>query len=93
VTGDTKKKRSKGADDAGFEGSLRRLAEIVDRLEEGELPLDESLKLFEEGVGLARTSQATLDAAEKRVEQLLSVDENGEPLTRELDTHELDEES
>ncbi|HMR75597.1 MAG TPA: exodeoxyribonuclease VII small subunit [Polyangiaceae bacterium] len=85
MTGDTKKKRSKAADDSSFEGSLRRLTHIVDQLEEGELPLEESLKLFEEGVGLARKSQATLDAAEKRVEQLLSVDGDGKPVTQELD--------
>jgi exodeoxyribonuclease VII small subunit len=68
-----------------FEDSIRRLSEIVEALEGGELPLEESLALFEEGVKLARTSQATLDAAEKRVEELLSVDEEGNPVVRELD--------
>jgi exodeoxyribonuclease VII small subunit len=67
-----------------FEDSVRRLSEIVHRLEEGDLPLEESLRLFEEGVRLARASQARLDSAEKRVEQLLAIDENGNPVVREL---------
>ena len=79
VQGDT------GGEPAGFEDSLRRLSDIVQRLETGELPLEESLRLFEEGVRLARASQARLDAAEKRVEQLLAVDQNGNPIVRELD--------
>jgi exodeoxyribonuclease VII small subunit len=73
------------AGDASFETSLRRLGEIVERLEGGELPLEESLRLFEEGVRLARTSQARLDAAEKRVEELLGIDEDGNPVVRDVD--------
>jgi exodeoxyribonuclease VII small subunit len=68
-----------------FEDSIRRLSEIVEALEAGDLPLEQSLKLFEEGVKLSRASQATLDGAEKRVEELLSVDETGEPVVREID--------
>jgi exodeoxyribonuclease VII small subunit len=68
-----------------FEDAVRRLGEIVERLEGGELPLEESLTLFEEGVRLARTSQARLDAAEKRVEELLGIDERSGPVVRELD--------
>ena len=70
---------------AAFEDSIRRLGQIVERLEHGELPLEESLKLFEQGVRLARASQAELDAAERRVEQLLGVDEEGNPIVRELE--------
>jgi exodeoxyribonuclease VII small subunit len=70
---------------ASFEASLSRLNEIVDRLEGSELNLEESLSLFEEGVRLARVSQARLDAAEKRVEELLAIDEQGEPVVRKLD--------
>ncbi len=68
-----------------FEGTLERLHEIVEQLEGGELPLEDSLRLFEEGVRLSRASQARLNAAEKRVEELLAVDADGEPITRELD--------
>ncbi len=68
-----------------FEGTLERLHDIVEQLEGGELPLEESLRLFEEGVRLSRASQARLNTAEKRVEELLAVDADGEPITRELD--------
>jgi exodeoxyribonuclease VII small subunit len=64
-----------------FEVAIKRLTEIVQTLERGELPLEESLRLFEEGVKLSRVSQQRLDAAEKRVEQLLAVDEQGRPRT------------
>lgn len=70
-----------------FEDSVKRLTEIVERLESGDLPLEDSLRLFEEGIQLARSSQARLDAAEQRVEELLGVDENGEPVVR---AHESD---
>jgi exodeoxyribonuclease VII small subunit len=69
-----------------FEDSIRRLAEIVENLEGGDLPLEESLELFEEGVRLARASQKTLDHAEKRVEELLSIDEDGNPVVREIES-------
>jgi exodeoxyribonuclease VII small subunit len=67
-----------------FEVSLSRLGQIVEQLEGGELPLEDSLRLFEEGVGLARAAQTQLDSAEKRVEELLGLDEQGNPLVREL---------
>ena len=69
---------------SSFENALGRLSEIVERLEGGELPLEESLVLFEEGVRLARTAEARLEAAEKRVEELLGIDADGNPLVREL---------
>jgi exodeoxyribonuclease VII small subunit len=68
-----------------FEGSLERLHEIVEQLEGGKLDLEASLRLFEEGVRLSRAAQARLNSAEKRVEELLAVDANGEPTSRELD--------
>jgi exodeoxyribonuclease VII small subunit len=64
-----------------FEAAIKRLTEIVQTLERGELSLEESLRLFEEGVKLSRVSQARLDGAEKRVEQLLAVDEQGRART------------
>ena len=73
-------------EEASFEDSLKRLCEIVERLESGELPLEDSLRLFEEGIQLARASQARLDAAERRVEELLGVDENGELVVRQHET-------
>jgi|JI7StandDraft_1071085.scaffolds.fasta_scaffold203543_2 exodeoxyribonuclease VII small subunit len=54
----------------GFEDALARLEERVRRLETGEVPLDEALSLFEEGVALARTCHGHLDEAERRVAAL-----------------------
>ena len=54
-----------------FETALKKLEEVVRRLEGGELSLDESLKAFEEGVKLAGFCSAKLNEAEKRVELLL----------------------
>ena len=73
------------ATEAPFEASLGRLTSIVEKLENGELGLEESLALFEEGVRLARAAQTRLDAAEKRVEELIAADQNGDPVSRELD--------
>ena len=54
-----------------FETSLNRLEEIVSELEQGDLPLEQSLKLFEEGVKLARICNTRLQDAERKVEILL----------------------
>jgi len=54
-----------------FEAALARLEEIVRSLESGELALEQSLKLFEEGVKLARVCNARLEEAERKVEVLL----------------------
>lgn len=63
--------------DESFEGNMKRLSEIVTKLERGDLALEESLRLFEEGVRLSARSQEKLDAAQKKVEELLAVDEQG----------------
>lgn len=73
-----------GAEPATFEDHVARLGEIVTELEGGDLPLESSLKLFEEGIRLARTAQATLDGAERRIEELLAVDAEGNAVTRPL---------
>lgn len=77
-----KKRRGASAESSepNFEASLGRLGEIVEQLESGELALERSLELFEEGVRLARASQARLEQAERRVEELLSLDEDGNPV-------------
>jgi exodeoxyribonuclease VII small subunit len=59
-----------------FEEVLRELEEIVNRLEQGDLPLEESLQLFEQGVRLSRACHGKLDEAQKRLEILLK-DEEG----------------
>ncbi|OGQ75874.1 MAG: exodeoxyribonuclease VII small subunit [Deltaproteobacteria bacterium RIFOXYA2_FULL_42_10] len=57
-----------------FEDALKRLEEIVGTLEKGGLPLEKSLKIFEEGVRLSRMCNKMLDKAEKKVEILMRND-------------------
>jgi exodeoxyribonuclease VII small subunit len=71
--------------EVSFEDAIERLSQIVDALESEGLPLETSLKLFEEGVRLARNSQARLETAERKVQELLAFDENGRPIVDELD--------
>lgn len=56
----------------GFDAILARLREVVQKLESGELSLEQSLAVYEEGVRLARRGQELLASAEKRVEILVS---------------------
>lgn len=60
----------KGSKEQGFEAALKRLEGIVRNLEDGDLPLEESLRLFEEGVALTRQCAARLDEAQRKVEIL-----------------------
>ena len=55
----------------GFEATLAELEARVKRLEGGDLPLDDALRLFEEGVTLAQRAHDHLEAAEQRVSQLV----------------------
>ena len=54
-----------------FEHSLKKLEAIVDKLEKGDLALEESLKLFEEGIGLSAACKKELEAAEGKVQMLI----------------------
>lgn len=59
--------RKKYEDPKNFEDAMQRLEEIVSRLEEDQLPLEEMLARYEQGVSLARYCSETLDAAEQKV--------------------------
>ena len=59
-----------------FEDALNKLEKIVSKLEDGDIPLEESLKLFEEGIRLSRLCNQRLEEAEKRV-QILMKDRDG----------------
>jgi len=72
-----------------FEASLSRLEEIVTQLEGGELPLEQSLKLFEEGIKLARICNARLEEAERKVEILMK-DKAGKMMTKPFEEEEKD---
>ncbi|GAA6133158.1 exodeoxyribonuclease VII small subunit [Halopseudomonas sabulinigri] len=66
-----------------FEQSLGELQQLVERLESGELSLEESLSAFEQGVVLTRDCQQALSQAEQKVQQL--VEKNGELSTEPFD--------
>ena len=71
-----------------FEQAMARLEAIVGELEKGDLPLDESLKIFEEGIRLSKNCLKVLEEAERKVEVLVQ-DTNGK---RELRAFTTDEE-
>jgi len=60
--------------EVSFEGALERLEALVDQLEAGELPLEEALSAFEEGVALSRRCAEQLETAERRIEALIEAD-------------------
>lgn len=72
-----------------FETALDKLESIVKKLEEGDLSLDDSLKMFEEGVKLARVCSTRLEAAERRIEVLMK-DEKGKTAAVPFDTAKPD---
>ncbi len=72
----------------GFDDILTELDEVVERLEQGDLPLEEALERFERGVKLARDGERILGQAEKRVEVLLS--SKGEDVLAPLDGSDPD---
>lgn len=72
-----------------FEASLAALEKIVRELERGDLPLEESLQLFENGVKLSRECQERLSQAERRIEILLR-DAEGRPVVSAFEDEETD---
>lgn len=72
----------KKVENLNFEEAMQELESIVEKMESGELALEDALKRFERGIALARASREKLDAAQQRVEILTS--QNGEDLLRPL---------
>jgi exodeoxyribonuclease VII small subunit len=73
-----------------FEKSFQQLEKIVQRLEAEELPLDESLQLFEEGIRLSRFCHQRLEEVEKKIELILA-DAKGQPVIEPFEPDEDDE--
>jgi exodeoxyribonuclease VII small subunit len=71
-----------------FEKAFQQLEKIVQRLESEELPLDESLQLFEEGIRLSRFCNQKLEEVEKKVELILA-DAKGQPRVESFEEEEL----
>jgi exodeoxyribonuclease VII small subunit len=70
-----------------FETAMARLEEIVQKLEQGDLPLEQSLKLFEEGIRLSRICNTRLEEAERKVEILLK-DKAGHMIAKPFEEEE-----
>ncbi|MCR4771826.1 MAG: exodeoxyribonuclease VII small subunit [Oscillospiraceae bacterium] len=70
-----------------FEEAMDRLEQIVRLLEKGDTPLEEAMKLFEEGTALAKKCTARLDAAEKKIMKLVR-SADGEVSEEEFDVDE-----
>ncbi len=62
--------KKKEPDQASFDEALRRLEEIVTQMEQGDIPLEESLKLYEEGIALSKTCAQKLQQAELTMKRL-----------------------
>jgi exodeoxyribonuclease VII small subunit len=81
-----------------FEEALQQLEQIVQKLEKGELPLEESLKHYEEGIRLSRLCHGKLEEAEGKIEMLMKdgrgeaiLDKDGRPKTKPLPRSEDDD--
>lgn len=71
-----------------FEKNIKRLEEIVGKMEKGDLALEESIRLFEEGVKLSRECQKKLSEAEAQVQKLTGFAEDGSPLVEKFEPEE-----
>jgi exodeoxyribonuclease VII small subunit len=72
-----------------FEQALSELESLVERLEKGDVPLDEALRTFERGVALTRHCQACLQAAQQKVEILLK--RSGQPQVEPFEGADVEE--
>ena len=70
-----------------FEVSLEKLEKIVHRLEEGNLPLEDSLKAFEDGMHLAKLCEERLNEAQKKIEILMK-DQDGKKTPRNFEVED-----
>lgn len=71
--------------DQTFENKIKRLEEIVNQLEEGDYGIEETLKLFQEGMKLSKECKKILDDVELRVNKVLGVDEEENVITENFD--------
>jgi exodeoxyribonuclease VII small subunit len=77
---------------AGFEDDLKKLENVVEQLERGDLPLDDSVKLFEDGMKLSNACKAELDKAEGRI-QVLVQGKRGAMQVAEIEAEDEEQES
>lgn len=68
-----------------FEESLKKLESIADRIEQGQVGLEESIKLYEEGMKLGKHCRSALEKAEQKIQQLQATDQGEPEVERTLD--------
>lgn len=71
-----KENEQKKLEEMTFEEAMQRLEEVVQKLEAGDVPLEQAVELFQEGMALSKRCSQQLEATEKRIEMLM--EENGE---------------
>lgn len=77
------KKSTKKTEGLDFEGSMTELEELVERMEEGDQSLEDSLKDFERGIALTRSCQKSLQETEQKIQQL--IEKNGQDVLVDFD--------
>lgn len=80
-----KKSKTKAASPVSFEASLEQLRQIVGQLENGNLTLSDSLQQYEKGVASLKQCYDALNAAQRKIEMLVDLDEDGNMITRPFD--------
>ncbi len=80
---------TKKVENIEFEDAMKRINEIVARLSDTSLKLDESLSLYEEGVSLVAVCKKKLDEAQRRI-SILTPDENGEIVEKDFSLPEAE---
>jgi exodeoxyribonuclease VII small subunit len=73
------KKRKDDISKLNFEDSIKQLKDIVERIEQGQIPLQDSLEEYEKGMTLINHCRGILQKAEKRIEKITKDQEGGEP--------------
>ena len=74
--------KSPPAEQPTFEATFEKLSTIVDKLEDGDLPLADALSQYEQGIAAYRQCRETLEQAERKLELLTGVDAAGNPITQ-----------
>jgi len=77
------KKRKDDITKLNFEESIKQLKEIVERIEQGQIPLQDSLEQYEKGMALINHCRGVLQKAEKRIEKIAKEQESAEPAADE----------
>lgn len=84
------KKTKNDVSKLNFEDSIKRLKQIVEQIEQGEIPLQDSLEQYEQGMALIKHCRGILQQAEKRIEKISKVDQD-EPESAEAEAGAEDE--